>query len=930
MSARGGLARVRQAWMQVAGTGVAACLALALLVLASAFVCVAAARGSQSVGSQALRGALAKLTPYDKTVVGTTSYDNLFRPSMPGTEQALDGITNTLRQNLLRARLPLAPDGADWSGQNTSYFVVKAGGHHAYDGFMKPQAQLAYRSDLSAHARLLAGHLPGAGQRAGDAHGPVFQVAVTAATARRFGLRPGSQMTLQASAPSSLGPGTVLDVTGIVRPLQPGSAFWSVDANLATPDQNPSHDGVPIWLGAVLISSRELPLLDATQTAPMQLNWGFPLTVAQLTAAQGGMLSQEVSPASMASLGVISQDPPQQVQLDAGIGGVLAGFAGQSAAVAGVLGLLVVSLAAIGLVVVLLGALLLADQRGGEFALMRARGAGSWQLAALALRATALIAIPAAVVGAAAAVAVTPGASGAVPWLLAGLTLGTALIGFPAIVVARQRRAGRLAAGAGSGRSHGARTLVRRSGARRLTAELTAVAVAAAGLAVARQQGVPAAGSDLLASAAPVLVAIPAAIVAMRVCPLFARWLLRLAGLRRGAVAYVGLARAARASAAAVLPVFALVLVLGIVAFGGMVHAAVSRGETDASWQQVGADASINTQNASPGLTPATVRAISAVPGVQHAAAVTVTTGLQVNGSQFTVVIVSPRQYAALAATAHGPAFPAGKLTRSERSGGAGGGLGQPLVPALATRSAIAALGETTDSIAVGNIGQRIGIKVVGPVALGPGISHGGATPGGIVVLPRWALHQPPAPNLMLLTGSHLDSARLLTLTRRLLPGAQVALRAQVAATLARAPLTHATYVAYAVGASVAAGFGLLVLLITLLSDAAARERTLARMAAMGLSPAQGRWLLMAETLPEIVLVVLAGSACAWGLALIVGPDLNLAPFTGSAAGVPVRPVPVVLAATAAGLLVVAMVTLTGQAIVVGRRGVARALRIGD
>ncbi|HEY1619540.1 MAG TPA: FtsX-like permease family protein [Streptosporangiaceae bacterium] len=927
MSARGGLARVRRAWMQIAGTGVATCLSLALLVLASAFVCVAAARGSQSVGSQALRSALAKLTPYDKTVVGSTSYDGLFRPSMPGTVEALDGITGTLRQNLSRAHLPLAPGGADWSGLSTSYFVVTAGGHGAYDGFMKPQAQLAYRSDLSAHARLLSGHLPGVGQRAQGKHGPVFQVAVTAATASRFGLRAGSQMTLQANPQNPLAAGTVLDVTGIVRPLQPGSAFWSVDANLAAPDQNPSHDGVPIWLGAALISSRELPLLDATQTAPMQLNWGFPLTVAQLTTVQGSALLQDLSPASMASLGVIGQDPPQQIQLNAGLGGVLAGFAGESAAVAGVLGLLVVSLAAIGLVVVLLGALLLADQRRGEFALMRARGAGSWQLAALALRATALIAIPAAVIGTAAAILVTPGASGEQPWLLAGLTLGTALLGFPAIVVFRQRRASRV----GSGRAPGARrTLIRGSGARRLTAELTAIAVAAAGLVVGRQQGVPAAGTDLLASSAPVLVAIPAAILAMRACPLFAQWLLRLASRRRGVVAYVGLARAARTSQTAVLPVFALVLVLGMVAFGGMVHAAVSRGEIDASWQQVGADASINAQNASPGLTPATLRAINAVPGVQHAAAVTVTTGIQVNGSQFTVVIVNPRQYAAMAATAHGPAFPAGALARTTRSDAADLGLGKRLIPALATHSAIAALGDTTDSIAIGNIGQQIGIRVAGPVSLGPGIANGGATPGGVVVLPRWALRQAPAPDLMLITGAHLDSARLLAVTRRLLPGAKVALRAQVAATLASSPLTHATYVAYAVGAAAAAGFGLLVLLITLLADAAARKRTLARMAAMGLSPAQGRWLLMAETLPEIVLAVLAGSACAWALALIVGPDLNLAPFTGSAAGVPVRPEPVVLAATAAGLLVVAMATLTGQALVAGRRGVARALRIGD
>jgi hypothetical protein len=62
-----------------------------------------------------------------------------------------------------------------------------------------------------------------------------------------------------------------------------------------------------------------------------------------------------------------------------------------------------------------------------------------------------------------------------------------------------------------------------------------------------------------------------------------------------------------------------LVLALTLAAFTGMVRVAVVRGEAAASWQATGADVVV----AAPGqlgISPSAVRAIAAVPGVQHAA----------------------------------------------------------------------------------------------------------------------------------------------------------------------------------------------------------------------------------------------------------------------------------------------------------------------
>jgi putative ABC transport system permease protein len=117
--------------------------------------------------------------------------------------------------------------------------------------------------------------------------------------------------------------------------------------------------------------------------------------------------------------------------------------------------------------------------------------------------------------------------------------------------------------------------------------------VAIGGLVVLRNQGLSSGNSGLYPSAAAVLVAIPVAVVVLRCYPPLARELARIAGLSRGVVAFVGLARATRTAPGTVLPSFALVLVPAMVAFPAMIITSVTSSQVAASWQQVGADAII-------------------------------------------------------------------------------------------------------------------------------------------------------------------------------------------------------------------------------------------------------------------------------------------------------------------------------------------------
>jgi putative ABC transport system permease protein len=903
---RAAAGRLRTGWVASAGTGVAASVSLSLLVLASVFVAVAGARASVDVPTGALRDDLAQLPRAQEAVFGSAGYNQLPPVGQPVSAAQLSGVRAMLRTRLAGTGLPLAASDTDWSGLTTGYAIVTAGGRSAYEAGTPPELEFVYRDSLSRYARRVTGALPTSGRRTTD--GVLLQVAVTAPTARRLGLTVGSRL--------QLGEFVSVVVTGIIRPVAASSAFWNTDPVAAAPTLNKPGRGFSYWEGALLLGPAELGLLESgTDVSAVQLSWGFPAALDGLTASQAGALQGQLS-GHLADLGQLSVNPPLLVSLSASFAGLLDAFSQERAAVAGILDLLLVSLAAIGVVVVLLGTLMLAEQRRGEFTLLRARGAGSGQRAALALRSAAVVAIPAAVAGAALAVVVTPGATGSLAWWLGGLTLLAALAGFPVCTALGQRSRSRTRR-----REQDRRMLRRQAAARRLVIEVALIAAAATGLIVARQQGTSGLKPDLFTSAAPVLAAIPAAIVAMRCYPLLARWLLRAAGLRRGVIAYVGLARAARTSLTSILPAFALVLVLVMVAFGGMVRSAISRGEVAASWRQIGADATIDTLDASLPLTPTAQRAIAAVPGVQRTAAITMTSGTQADGTQLAVAIVSPRQYAALIAATPGPAFPAGALLTAAPAGGR--------IPALATASAVRALGQPDAVLALGNLSRRVPIRVVGTAVSAPAVS---AVAGGpLIVLPERAgadLGLPP--NLMLVTGPKLDGSRLAAVAGRVVPGAVVGGRSGGRGARPRPPLPHATYVAYAVGVAVAAGWGVLVLLIALLVSADSRRRTLARLATMGLSARQGSWLVLVETLPEILVAVACGIGCAWALAVLVGPDLNLAPFTGSAAGVQIRAQPAALGIAAAALLVVAVGTLAGQAIVAGRRGVTRSLRMGE
>jgi putative ABC transport system permease protein len=888
-------------WRRLAGSASAAMLAFGLLAGACVLVAVAGPRSAALLRTTAYHQLVRQTRPAELDLIGTTDAGTLSAGLLHGVgSDDLSAAQAQLSQQL--TRLPLGRPSAQWNGLATPPEPVSDTFSGVSTG-APARLELMYRSAFAGYVRVVSGSLPVA-EPARDGPG-ALEAAVTVPTARRFGLHAGSVVRMP-------GAGIVLRISGIVQQRDRAAPWWSLDPLEETPQLVMPGGGSPYWQGAVFLAPVAVAdLQHDLAPAQIQLTWLLPLNLGRLTAAQALGIQVPLNAATLNG-GTVIVDPdriPAPIALGSGAAGLLSAFASQSAAVDRVLDLLAVSLAVVAIAVIFLVAWLLAERRREEFAVLRARGASRGQLALLMSTGCVLAAGPAAVVAAVLVVTVLPGSPAPLGWWLAGGVL-LAAAGGPAAIILTVYRKDAVTAGRPD-RAPGRIPVMRR-----LVAEAGLSLAAVGGLVVLREQGLGRGSGDLYAAAAPVLVAIPAALLLLRLYPLAIRGLLRALGDRAGATTFVGLARASRVSPAVVVPAFAMVLALGLASFAGMVQSAVARGEVTASWQATGADAAIV---ASVPPSAAQQRQIAAVPGVRAIASLGLATASYGNGNSVTIALVDPAQYRALLARSPLPQPPA--------QFGTGRAGGRTPVPVLASPG-LAAFGSRPVSLTLD--GQQITVVADGAAPAMSGIGPiGSAGSGGCLVLPSSAVAgPPPAAGVLLVDGSGLHATALAAAARRAMHSSVVDFRSAALSALQAAPLQHDTYLALAVGGYAAAAACLLLLLLSLLMSASARELTLARMSTMGLSDGQSRRLALAETLPLVLAVLAGGLACGLALAPLVGPTLNLAVFTGSNASVPVQAEPRWLLTAGGGLLVVILVTLTAQ-VLVASRNAPRSVRIG-
>jgi putative ABC transport system permease protein len=881
-------------------------LALTLLVLGCVFVAVAGPRYSLHSRTRVLKQDLAVLTAVDRAVQVTDDW-NVFASQITGSgppmldDSQLSESRHQLAHFLTATPLPLA--AGQWASLSTNPLTVTAGAPpSAKPNGVPPRLEVIYRDPLTSNVTLVAGSFPPP-----SSLGSTLHIAVTTATAARFGLHPGSVLRLavdRATVP--------VIVTAIVRPLMAASAFWNVDAAAAAPSLNPpTQVAPPYWTGAVFADPGEFTAMQTTfGLLSMELQWEFPLSLRGLQADQVLALEQSLNHAAGAVV-TLSGDlagvtVPLAVHAD--LLNQLTAFTLTDTAVEQVLSLLFVSLTVIGAAVLLLAGRINAARRAVELETIRSRGASLWQLTALTLRGSALVCVPAALVGVGLALLLTPGPAASLSWWLGGLTALVALLSLPVTAAWRYRKP--------VPARNPARRARRPRG--RAVAEVTVCAAAVGGLVVLHDQGAPAPGSvNFYVAAAPALVAIPAVIAVGRLYPLMIRGLLWLSASSTGASGFLALTRAARASLASTAPAFALILALTLASFAGMVRNAVTRGEIAASWQLTGSDAVVDATGTPAIVTPALQQTVAALPGVHRTAVAWLMPWQVPDGQILTVVAVDPASYAAY--TANVP-YPPAPLARLGSSAG--------VTTVLASPSAAALIGSGVGKLTSQSGMGPLRVRVAGTVATTPAA----AGTGLFVIMPLQRIvgeSGPPATNLLLITGTGFSHSALAAVVSKDVPAAAIRFRSTVLDGLVSSPLQAAADLIMRLSLAVAAGFGLAILLLGLALGSADRDLTLARLTTMGLEQGRLIWIVLGETLLAVVAAVAAGVACAVALPMLTSPALDLSVFTGSSTPVPIAPDLVALAGPAAGLAVLTVVAVVAETRLLRRRDVPGLLRIG-
>jgi putative ABC transport system permease protein len=909
---------------RVTGLGTAGCLALALLAGGCVLAATAGPRQAQATGTRALAQTMGRLPPVDKDIVVSSSWAVFNSTVDAGTgipvnqnlaQPDIGNVTVQLRRDFGRGPLRLAPQPTDWFGMNPGLYDVLTSppGLKSIPG----KLEVTYRYPLAGNLRLVSGRMPDtAPEPTSNSTEEIYhlQVVVTPQTARRFGLRPGSQLPVSGPADVNL-PGklvvALLDVTGIVEPGDPGSSFWDADPLLPAPALDRVGASAS-WDGAVIADPGELGTVQRIfGQGGLLFQWQLPTDPTGLHGqAQAQALYKEASQIAnqVPRLTGTLASKTNALSVSFGLVQPLAAFILASNDVDALLALVYVGLAVAAIVTLLLAALMIAARRSAELTVLRARGASLWQLFSLGTRGAAVACVPAAALAWAIAAVLVPGAapSGPAAWWPGIATLAFATAS-PGAAAAWQHR------------------LPRRDGWRRwrwlprVVVEVTACAAAIGGITVFRAQT---GATDLYTSAAPVLVAVPVVIVILRVYQLLLRGLARASARQRGVIGFLGLTRAAQAPLTLALPALTLVLALTVAAFTGMVKDAVVSGETAVSWQTTGADVVVAAPSQL-AISPAAVRAIAAVPGVKQAASVLAVPVTIAGGTQVvTAIVVDPVGYAALAASAEGfsPVRPA--LLSQPR--------GQGAIPVLASPQAAAYLDGPGGTAITAQEGlPALRVRVAGELQSTPALPGGGA----FMVLPRSAISGVGGPlpvNLMLLTGASIDVTRLNSAVQATMPGVDsptVTTRSRALQELTGSPLQQGTFLLFTLAIGYAAALALAVMLLELALGAADRAVTASRLATMGLTEGQRVRLVALEVLPSIAAAAAAAVACAIELPGLVAPAIDLSVFTDAQAPVPLRPDFAALLLPLAALLAITIIAL-GYEIRSGRkRGVASTMR---
>ena len=336
--------------------------AAALTVVLAATLLAALAAFSATVSSHAVR---TSLTGNPGTTISVNA-----TVSLAATVPAVGGKLRTSLSSALGG-VPVAV----WGAASSDYLDLPRG-----TGLANAQTHLISLTALNAHAALVAGSWPTV--VSGSAAVPA---AVPVGLARSLHLAAGQTIRLHESV---TGAPVDVRITGIFRPLQPGSPYWLLSSAAAGVQQSGGFaDYGPLVTTPAVMATGHVAVDAAAWAAVPDV---ARIGAGDLQAASGRLQSAVNKVGRMGSV--------QNQTVSTGLPGLLSGLGTALVVTRSQLAIGAAILLVIAGATLALATVMLSSQRQAEAALLRSRGASRWQLAGSGVAEAALLVLPALVV----------------------------------------------------------------------------------------------------------------------------------------------------------------------------------------------------------------------------------------------------------------------------------------------------------------------------------------------------------------------------------------------------------------------------------------------------------------------------------------------------------------------------------------------------
>lgn len=776
-------------------------------------------------------------------------------------------------------------------------------------------ATIAFDPDYAEEIRLVDGRMPqpAAGSITDGADAVRVEVVLSSVTAAELGWSTGEVRSVGDPRRRPV----ELRLVGLFEAADPQSAYWGHVTSVLTPFIFDDGNSPRRVTGTAYAHPESLPAIAELPGQASTLVW-YPTDIDRIDAHNAAATIAALNRLTAVShpIGTSAQGPGLLgLRFDADVTTAIESAVAQQRSTTGVLAMLAAGPIGVAAAVLALGCRLILEGRRSSLRLLSARGATVGQLRGLLAAEGALAGTVPAVVGAALIAGLGILAFGGSPSRMIAADISGAVtalvIGLAPIVILF------VLAPAASERPARA-DLGRRTSPRRLFLDVGVAVLAAVALVLLFVRGYSD-GADLLLAATPLLLALVACVVTIRLYPLpLAR---AHARARAGANidAFVGSARALREPTLGVTPVLALVVGVSVAVSSGVLLSTLQVGIAEASRAQVGAD--LRVQGAM--FSQAEVDGIRQIEGVADASGISgaISATLDIDGkrrgtSVFIVDAASLRDV-----QGDGPGMLPAGVSIAPAAGS----------PPMIVVSGVVGdlLGDTAE---VGLEGLRMEVA---------GVTRGPAPIGGrenwVAIDASYAaevLGRDQSDRTILVrldddVQADADAAAAVEQRLRgiLGPTVRIDTASRVAAATETSPALQGVRTALLLTTVVAALLSALAVVMTLTLAAGPRARVLALLRTLGAPRRSATALALWEIGPPAAAAAVAGTAFGALIPLVVMTAVDLRPFTGSTVAPAYATDPTLLLLTVGGFLAVTLVLTVATLMLSRRSRAAAALR---